>query len=408
MEKIGFDSQLDRLATLAVGFGLGLKPGQELIMTADIGARPLANRITEAAYAAGASNVVTLYSDDAAVLAKFTHGTEAALDAAPGWLFDAAAGALMNGAARLAIAGDTPGLLAGQDPARVARANNARAVAGKPFLDAITSGKVNWSIVPFVTEGWAHQVFPGLTRGVAAERLWEHVFEALRLDRPGDPVAAWEAHFAELARRRDALNAARFDALHFEGGGTDLTVGLARGHRWVGGGNTLPDGTAYAPNLPTEEVFTMPDRSRTEGRAVFTKPAVIGGSIVEGLEVTFEAGRAVRIEAEKNAEVARNHFATDEGASRLGEVALVPESSPIARSGVLFFNTLFDENAACHIAFGNAYAMNLDPGADRTAAGMNQSRIHHDCMIGSPEIRVTGVTAAGARVPVMEQGEFVI
>ncbi|MEZ5766528.1 MAG: aminopeptidase [Paracoccaceae bacterium] len=399
---------LDRLARLAVGFGLGLKPGQQLIMTADIGARDLANRITREAYEAGATNVVTLYSDDAAVLAKFAHGSDAAIDTAPGWLYEAMAGAFTAGAARLAIAGDTPGLLAGQDPDRVARANVARAKAYKPALDAIVSGKVNWNIVPFVTEGWAHQVFPGLTRGVAVERLWEHVFEALRLTGPGDPVAAWEAHFAELARRRDILNTARYDALHFEGGGTDLIVGLAKGHRWVGGGNALPDGTAYAPNLPTEEVFTLPDRARTQGRAVFTKPSVIAGSIVEGLVVEFEDGKAVRIEADTNVEVARNHFTTDEGASRLGEVALVAESSPIAQSGVLYFNTLFDENAACHIAFGNGYAMNLEPGADPTDAGMNLSQIHHDCMIGGPEIRVTGIAADGSRHPVMDEGEFVI
>ena len=171
---------------------------------------------------------------------------------------------------------------------------------------------------------------------------------------------------------------------------------------------TLADGTAYAPNLPTEEIFTMPDKARTEGRAVFTKPAVIGGTIVEGLAVTFENGTAVSIEADKGADVARQYFATDEGASRLGEVALVPESSPIARSGVLYFNTLFDENAACHIAFGNSYAMNLLPGASKEDAGANESRIHHDCMIGSPALTVTGLAADGTRHAIMENGEFVI
>ncbi len=402
-----FNDKLDRLADLAVGFGLGLKPGQELVMTADIGARDLAARITRAAYTAGATNVLTLFSDDASVLARYTHGSAAALDSAPGWLFDAIAGAFRAGAARLAIAGDTPGLLAGQDPAKVARANAAGAKARKPMLDAIVSGEVNWNIVPFVTEGWARQVYPDRPAEEAVETLWTHVFAALRLD-SDDPVAAWRENFAELARRRDLLNAARYDALHFEGHGTDLTVGLAKGHAWVGGGNTLPDGTAYAPNLPTEEVFTMPDRARTEGRAVFTKPAVIGGTIVEGLVVEFQGGKAVKIEADKGADVARNYFATDDGASHLGEVALVDESSPIARSGVLYFNTLFDENAACHIAFGNAYAMNLSQGADPAEAGMNESQIHHDCMIGGPEIAVTGIKADGSRHPIMSKGQFVI
>ncbi|RME16582.1 MAG: aminopeptidase [Alphaproteobacteria bacterium] len=402
-----FEENLDRLARLAVTFGLNLKPGQELVLTADIGALELVRRITREAYAAGASNVLALYADDECTLARYTHGTEAAFDHAPGWLYEALGAAFRAGTARLAIAGSTPGLLAGQDPAIVARVNAATSAAAKPMMEAITSGATNWNIVPFVTEGWARQVFPELDAQEAVRRLWEAVFAALRLDHD-DPVAAWRANFAELDRRKAALQGLALDALHFEGGGTDLTLGLARGHVWAGGGLQLADGRSYAPNLPTEEVFTMPDRNRAEGRAVFTKPAVIGGTIVEGLVVEFSGGKAISIEAETGEEVARDFFATDEGAGRLGEVALVPMSSPIARSGLLYFNTLFDENAACHIAFGNAYEMNLAPGADRAAAGMNESRIHHDCMIGSPALDVTGIGADGTRTPIMRQGEFVI
>lgn len=399
--------QLDRLAQLSVSFGLGLKPGQELVLTADIGAIDLVRRITRAAYAAGASNVLALYADDDSTLARYTHGTEAAFDHAPGWLFEAMGGALRNGAARLAIAGATPGLLAGQNPDHVARANTATSQAAKPFIDAITSGVTNWNIVPFVTSGWARQVFPDLPEGQAVDQLWGHVFTALRLDHD-DPVAAWAEAFDALDRRKSHLQGLALDALHFEGGGTDLTLGLAKGHVWAGGGLALDDGSVYAPNLPTEEVFTMPDRARAEGRAVFTKPSVINGTIVDGLVIEFENGAAVQIDADTNADVARAYFTTDEGASRLGEVALVPESSPIARSGVLYFNTLFDENAACHIAFGNAYAMNLAPGADKSEAGMNASKIHHDVMIGGPDISVTGIGADGSRHPIMAQGEFVI
>lgn len=402
-----FEENLDRLAQLCVGFGLGLRPGQDLVFTADIGALDLARRITREAYAAGAANVVALYGDDASTLARYTHGTEAAFDAAPGWLYDALGATFRAGAARLAIAGSTPGLLAGQDPDIVARVNAANSAAARPMLEAITSGATNWNIVPFVTEGWARQVFPDLAPKQAVDKLWGAVFKALRLDRE-DPVAAWRGHFEELSRRKRVLQGLALDALHFAGGGTDLRLGLAKGHVWEGGGLTLDDGTAYAPNLPTEEVFTMPDRNRAEGRAVFTRPAVIGGTIVEGLEVEFSAGKAIRIEAETGAEVARSHFSSDEGAAHLGEVALVSESSPIAQSGILYFNTLFDENAACHIAFGNAYAMNLAPGADPATAGMNESRIHHDCMIGGPEISVTGITADGTRTPIMRAGEFVI
>lgn len=402
-----FDDNLDRLAALCVRFGLNLKAGQELIITAPIEAADLVRRITAEAYRAGARNVIPFFTDDAAVLARFEHGPDAAFDYAPEWLYAAMGEALKGGAARLAISGNTPGLLAGQDPDKVARATRAQSVAYRPFLDAITSGATNWNIIPFVTPGWARQVFPDLAEADAVSRLWELIFRATRLDQP-DPVAAWNGNFATLTRRRDHLQALNLSALHFRGGGTDLTVGLARGHKWVGGGMQLDDGTAYAPNLPTEEIFTMPDRARVDGRAVFTKPAVISGSIVEGLVVTFKDGKAVKIEAGRNAEIARSHFTTDEGASRLGEVALVPQSSPIARSGVLFFNTLFDENAASHIAFGNAYAMNLLPGADAKAAGMNTSQIHMDCMIGSQAVSVTGIGADGTRHPVMEAGEFVI
>lgn len=402
-----FETNLDRLAQLCVHFGLGLKPGQELILTADLGAVDLVRLVARAAYEAGASNVLPLFSDDGITLARFTHGTDAAFDTAPGWLYDALGAALENGAARLAISGATPGLLAGQDPDHIARTNTATSKAAKPFIDAITSGATNWNIVPFVTPGWAAQVFPDLPEAEAVEKLWGHVFAALRLDRD-DPVAAWRENFAELDRRKSVLQDLALDALHFSGGGTDLTLGLAKHHVWAGGGLALENGTAYAPNLPTEEIFSMPDRNRAEGRAVFTKPSVINGTIVEGLVIEFAGGKAVKIDAETNAGVARTYFTTDEGASRLGEVALVPESSPIARSGVLYFNTLFDENAACHIAFGNAYAMNIAPDADKDAAGMNESKIHHDVMIGGPETDVTGIAADGSRHPIMRNGEFVI
>ncbi len=225
-----FDENLDRLARLCVGFGLGLKPGQDLVVTADMGAVNLVRRITREAYAAGASNVVAIYGDDESTLARYSHGNEAALDSAPGWLFDAMAGAFRNGAARLAIAGGTPGLLADQDPEKVTRVNAATSTAARPMLNAITSGATNWNIVPFVTEGWAKQVYPDLAPEAAVAKLWEHVFAALRLDR-ADPVAAWRENFAELKRREAVLNEARFDTLHFEGGGTDLTLGLAKGHK---------------------------------------------------------------------------------------------------------------------------------------------------------------------------------
>jgi len=403
----GFEENLDQLAALCVRFGLNIQPDQELILTAPIEAADLVNRITAEAYKAGARHVLPLFADDAAVLARFEHGADDVFDYAPKWLYEALGQALKGGAARLAIAGNTPGLLAGQDADKVARSARAQSVAYRPFLDAITSGATNWNIIPFVTPGWAAQVFPDLAPQDAIAKLWDLIFKATRLDQP-DPVAAWEENFATLTHRLNHLQGLNLSALHFQGGGTDLTLGLAKGHKWAGGGMTLENGTRYAPNLPTEEIFTMPDKNRADGRAVFTKPAVISGSIVEGLVVTFQGGKAVKIEATKGQDIAQSHFTTDEGASRLGEVALVAQTSPIAQSGVLYYNTLFDENAASHIAFGNSYAMNLMPGADRTQAGANESQIHMDCMIGSDQISVTGIGQDGSRHPVMENGEFLI
>jgi len=402
-----FQTKLRKLAELSVRFGLNIQPGQELFISAPTAALQLVRLISEEAYKAGATAVIPFFADDEITLAKFRSGSEAAIDHAPAWLFEALGAQLKTGkTARLAIAGDTPGLLADQDPGRVARASRAQSTASRPFLDAIVGNHTNWNIVPFVTPGWAAKVFADDAPDAAEARLWRHVFRATRVDQP-DPVAAWRENFAELYRRRDALNAADFSALHFTGGGTDLTVGLAAGHRWIGGGMTRGAGIEYAPNLPTEEVFTMPDRNRTEGRAVFTKPAAIAGTIVEGLVVEFSDGKATRISADSGEEVARQYFTTDEGASRLGEVALVSNSSPIAASGTLFLNTLFDENAGCHIAFGNAYEMNLREGVKDKAA-MNKSQIHHDCMIGHAALDVTGMDRQGRQVPVMRGGEFVI
>ena len=408
MKNAEFETQLQKLAELSVRFGVNIQPGQDLLITAPTGAVELVRLLAQEAYKAGGCTVLPFFTDDAMELARFEHAQDACFDHAPEWLFKAMGDALKSGkTARLSIAGETPGLLAGQDASKVARAAQAHSKARRPVLEAIISNSTNWNIIPFVTEGWAKMVFPTDDADTAQAKLWELIFRATRVDQP-DPVAAWEENFAELYRRRDALQAQNFSALHFTGGGTDLTVGLAEGHKWVGGGLSLKNGVKYAPNLPTEEVFTMPDRNRTEGRAVFTKPVSVSGTIVEGLVVEFEGGRATKISADRGEDVIREHFTTDEGASHLGEVALVASSSPIAQSGVLFFNTLFDENAACHIAFGNSYDMNLLEGVDTQKAGANVSQIHTDCMIGSAETDVDGIGHDGARTPVLRAGEFVI
>ncbi|MFC7474671.1 aminopeptidase [Dankookia sp. GCM10030260] len=404
------DPRLDRLAELAVRVGLNLAPGQELVMTAPVEALDLSRRITEQAYRAGASLVTTFFSDDQAALSRYRHAPDASFDAAPGWLYEGMAQAFGRGAARLAIVGDDPTLLAGQDPDKVARANRARSLAYRPALELITGTAINWTLVAAATPAWAAAVFPDLPAAEALARLWDAIFAASRADRP-DPVAAWASHNAALMARRVMLNQRRYAALRFRGPGTDLKVGLAAGHAWMGGLSTAKNGITGNPNIPTEEVFTTPDARVTEGMVSATKPLAYQGTLIQDIRVRFEAGRIVDARASTGQAVLDRMISTDEGARMLGEVALVPASNPIAGSGLLFFNTLFDENAASHIALGQSYSRcfvdkALPPGA-LAAAGANRSLIHVDWMIGSAETDVDGLDAEGRAEPLMRRGEWV-
>ncbi|MDE2514641.1 MAG: aminopeptidase [Rhodospirillales bacterium] len=403
--------RLELLAQVAVRVGLNLSSGQELVMTAPLEAVDLARAIAAEAYRAGASLVTTLYSDDAATLARFRHAPDGSFDRATGWLFDGMAAAFKSGAARLAIAGDDPMLLSAQDPDKVARANRARSKAYLPALQLIAGFDINWTIVSAATPAWARSMFPDLAADAAVAKLWDAIFAASRIDTP-DPVAAWKAHNANLATRTDFLNARRFAALHFQGPGTDLTVGLADGHEWVGGASTAKNGILCNPNIPTEEVFTTPHKLRVNGTARSTKPLSYQGTLIEDIAVRFQDGVIVEAHASKGENVLRQVLATDEGASRLGEVALVPASSPISASGLLFYSTLYDENAASHIALGQAYSKCFVGGdtmgeEELARRGANRSLIHIDWMIGSAAIDVDGIDADGASVPLMRKGEWV-
>ncbi|WP_082514157.1 aminopeptidase [Methylobacterium sp. Leaf465] len=404
--------RLERLAEVAVKVGLGLRPGQELVITAPLETVPLARLITEQAYKAGASLVTTFYTDDAATLARFAHAPEAAFDTAAGWLYSGMAEAYRNGAARLAIAGDDPSLLAGQDSAKVARANQARSKAYVPALELIANFSTNWTIVSAATTPWARTVFSDLPEAEAVSRLWDAIFAASRVDGP-DPVAAWEAHNAALHARMNALNAHRFAALRFFGPGTDLTVGLADDHEWCGGASASRSGIVCNANIPTEEVFTTPHKDRVDGTVTSTKPLSYQGTLIDGIQVRFEGGRIVEATARTGGDVLAKVLETDAGARRLGEVALVPASSAISASGLLFYNTLYDENAASHIALGQAYSKCFRNGGaefsadDLAARGANRSLIHIDWMIGSDRIDVDGLSAEGRAVPVMRAGEWV-
>jgi len=402
--------KLDRLAEVAVRVGLNLQPGQDLILTAPVSALPLVRRIAEHAYRAGAGLVTPILSDDAVTLARYRHGQDTGFDHAAGWLFDGMARAYDQGAARLAVAGGDPMLLSAEDPEKVARANKAMALAYTPARERITRFATNWTIVAWPDQAWAKLVSPDLDDDAAQKRLAEAIFAASRVD-AADPVAAWAAHNATLNRRSAWLDGQNFAALHFTGPGTDLTVGLAEGHKWLAGATEAQNGITCNPNIPTEEVFTTPHRLRVEGTVCATKPLSHQGTLIEDIAVRFEGGRIVEARASKGEAVLKKVLDTDEGARRLGEVALVPQASPIAQSGLLFYNTLFDENAASHIALGQCYATCFHGGekmdGDEIARrGGNASAIHIDWMIGSDQIDIDGVTQDGARVPVMRQGAW--
>jgi aminopeptidase len=403
--------RLDKLAETAVKVGLGLVPGQELVMTASVDALTLVRRITEHAYKAGASLVTTLFSDEESTLARYRFAPDASFDAASGWLYDGMAAAFSKGAARLAIAGEDPSLLAGQDPVKVSRANRARSAAYQPALKLIAGFDINWNIVSFATPAWAKAVFPEDTQEAAVSRLWEAIFAASRVDND-DPVAAWKAHNDNLHARAAHLNAKRYGALRFTGPGTDLTVGLGDDHEWHGGSSRAKNGIVCNPNIPTEEVFTTPHRDRVSGHVSSTKPLSYQGTLIERISVRFEGGKIVDADAASGKDVLIKVLETDSGSRHLGEVALVPYSSPISKSGLLFYNTLFDENAACHIALGQSYSQCFLNGGSLTpeelaARGANDSLIHIDWMIGSSQIDIDGITADGGSEAVMRKGEWV-
>ena len=371
--------KLDRLAEVAVKVGLQLQPGQDLVMTAPVAALPLVRRIAEHAYKAGAGLVTPFLADEEVTLARFRHGPDDSFDRAAGWLYEGMAKAFSNNAARLAIAGDNPMLLSEQDTAKVSRANKANSMAYQPALEKIAGFDINWNIVSFPNPSWAKVVFPGDEEDVAVARLADAIFAASRVD-TGDAVAAWTAHNAALRMRTEWLNGKNFSALHFTGPGTDLTVGLADGHEWHGGASTAKNGITCNPNIPTEEVFTTPHARRVDGRVVSTKPLSYQGTLIENIEVRFEDGRIVEAKASRGQDVLEKVLDTDEGARRLGEVALVPHSSPISQSGLLFYNTLFDENAASHIALGQCYSKCFRNGAHhgrrRDRGGRRQQELH--------------------------------
>ena len=411
--SLNFAQKLDRLAEVAVRVGAGLQPGQELLITAPIDALPLVRLITRHAYKLGAKLVTTLFADDDTSLARYQLAPDNTFDYAATWYYDAIAAAYKSGAARMGITGANPALLAQQDPSKVSRANVAISKAYKPAMELITRHEINWTIVAAATPAWAALVFPNDPPDLALTKLWDAIFASSRIT-GADPIADWKQHNANLKHRVDLLNTKRFHSLHFytPDNATDLTVGLADQHLWAGGGTTAGNGFFCNPNIPTEECFTTPHKARVYGHVSASKPLSHQGTLIENIRCTFKDGRIVEATATAGEAAINKLISTDEGARQLGEVALVPNPSPIAQSGVLFWNTLFDENAASHIALGQAYATCLIDGEKMSdeqlaALGANESLIHVDWMIGGPTMNVDGISASGTPEPLMRNGDWV-
>ncbi|MDO4263205.1 MAG: aminopeptidase [Deinococcus sp.] len=411
-----FDEKLKKYAQLAVRTGVGLRPGQRLLIESPIETAPLARALAEAAYEAGASFVDVRWDDDAVNLLRYQKAPEGSFEQLSRWRVDAELETVEEGGAVLAIRSSDPGLLSGVDAGRVSQQSRAYGAYRKAYSRKVMTNAVNWNLITAPLPDWSALIFPDVSAEEAVDRHWDAIFAATRADQP-DPIGAWEDHLAALKTRRDYLSAKGYAALHFKDseGGTDLTVGLADGHVWGGGASTstAPEGGRFVPNIPTEEVWTAPHREKVDGVVVSTKPLSYNGVLIDGIRMRFEGGKVTEVSAEQGEETLKELIATDDGAARLGEVALVAHSSPISQSGLFFFHTLYDENAASHIALGAAYRFNVEGGTtmsdDEFAAhGGNDSIVHVDWMIGSAAIDVDGITAAGEREPVMRAGEFVI
>ncbi|MBA2741490.1 MAG: aminopeptidase [Actinobacteria bacterium] len=396
------EERLDGLAELAV-FGANVQEGQYVAVTSYIGKEALTRKVAEVAYRSGARYVDVVYFDQWVKRERIAHADEESLDFVPPWLRDRLLFLSDDHAARITLSGPhAPHALDGLDPARAGRDL-------LPYLpesgEVVNKRTTNWTIVPAPTPAWAGAVYPDLDRDEADEKLWEAVSHICRLD-AHDPKAAWTERIEELKANGARLTERRFDAMRLHGPGTDLTVGLLPSSSWHAGDFTTVDGLRHYPNIPTEETFTTPDPERVDGHVTATMPLELYGTIIKGIRVEFEGGRAVKIDADEGAEALRAVAAKDEGASRLGELALVDGQGRIGPLRTVFLDTLIDENAASHIALGHGYESPVEDEADR--ARVNRSKVHVDFMIGSPELNVDGITRDGDAVPALRNGAWQI
>ncbi|WJQ84228.1 aminopeptidase [Brevibacillus brevis] len=407
---MSFEILFDRYADLAVKVGVNVQPMQTLVVSAPLSTAPFVRKVAKKAYEAGAKHVHIDWTDDELTRMKYDLAPDEAFREYPQWKVQGLEEMAENGAAFLYISAANPDLLKGVNLDRISTANKTAGQALHKFRSYTMSDKVSWCVLAVPSPAWAAMVFPHLPQEEQEPALWDAIFRATRADMD-DPVQAWHDHHATLNSKVDQLNAKQYRYLHYEAPGTNLTIELPKNHIWIGGGGVNKDGVSFMANMPTEEVFTAPLKEGVNGTVRSTKPLSYHGNLIENFTLTFEKGRIVSATAEKGEEPLKQLIETDEGSHYLGEVALVPHLSPISQSDIIFYNTLFDENASNHLAIGNAYSVNIEGGADMSneelaSRGINISLTHVDFMIGSAEMNIDGETADGKREPLFRNGNW--
>ncbi|MFC3885820.1 aminopeptidase [Bacillus songklensis] len=405
-----FEGNLEKYADLAVRVGVNIQKGQTLVINAPLAAAEFVRKAAKKAYEAGAKNVHVEWNDDELTRTKYELAPDEAFNEFPLWKAKGYEEMAENGAAFLSITASNPDLLKGINPDRIAAANKAAGAAMSTYRQYIQADKVSWSVIAVPSKEWAKKVFPAAAEEEAVQLLWDAIFKATRIDLE-DPVQAWKEHDQNLHTKAGYLNSKKYKKLHYKAPGTDLTVELPEKHIWIGAGSVSEKGNSFMANMPTEEVFTVPLKEGVNGTVTSTKPLSYGGNLIENFTLTFESGRIVDIKAETGYETLKRLVETDEGSHYLGEVALVPHSSPISQSNIIFYNTLFDENASNHFAIGNAYAFCLEGGKQMSKEelaenGANTSITHVDFMIGSAEMDIDGELLDGTKEPIFRNGNW--
>lgn len=405
-----FNKYMEKYARLITETGINVSEGQTVVLQISVDQAPLARLITKEAYRLGAAEVILQWTDDTIQKEFLTHAATDRIENVPQYKIDQTNDWVAKGASRISVVSADPDSLAGVDGDRVASYQTAVGKAMMNLRKATQANKVSWTVVAAAGKQWAAKVFPDLPESEQVDALWDEIFKTTRIYED-DPVLAWKNHDEKLAKKADELNQEQFTALHYTAPGTDLVIGLPKNHLWEGAGSLNARNEKFMANMPTEEVFTAPDSRRVDGFISSTKPLSYAGTIIEGMKFTFKDGKVVEFSAEKGEEVLAKLLDTDEGARHLGEVALVPDPSPISQSGIIFFNTLFDENASNHLALGSAYAFNLKGGTEMTEeeladAGLNRSQTHVDFMVGSNKMAIDGIREDGSTVPIFRNGDW--